>query len=166
LARMCNPAVARPCSRWHADYLGIRRAREGCVPAHLLSDEPQPSRPHPPAVWELDWTEFRGRGRALLKLGHLVARFVHWSIRQGGLIAMATTGDVFRPGQEVPQSGFYECDAGDKHSWSVNVRGHRFPPLPGGCKGGGWVLKNTTAAAEALHGVSQAIPGVETSRQA
>ena len=61
--------------------------------------------------------------------------------------------------------GFYECVAGDKHSWSVNVRGHRFPPLPDGCKGGGWVLKNTTAAADALHGVSKAMPGVETSRE-
>lgn len=74
-------------------------------------------------------------------------------------------GESFHPGQEVPEvPGFYEYDAGDSHRWSVNVKGHRFPPLPDGCKGRGWVLKNTTAAAEALHGVSKAVPGVETSR--
>jgi len=77
---------------------------------------------------------------------------------------MAHVGDSFHPGHEVPESGFYECDAGDSHRWSVNVKGHRFPPLPDGCKGHGWVLKNTTAAAEALHGVSKAVPGVETSQ--
>jgi len=70
------------------------------------------------------------------------------------------------PAQEVPASGFYECDAGDNHRWSVNVKGQRFPPpLPDGCTGHGWVLKNTTAAAEALHGVSQVVPGVETSKE-
>jgi hypothetical protein len=25
------------------------------------------------------------------------------------------------------------------------VRGHRFPPLPGGCRGGHWVLERATA---------------------
>src|SRR3954470_11525690 len=40
----------------------------------------------------------------------------------------------------------------------------RFPPLPDSCKGYGWVLKNTTAAAEALHGVSQVVPDVERSK--
>jgi hypothetical protein len=77
---------------------------------------------------------------------------------------MVQVGDSFHPGEYVPVSGFYECDSGDKHSWSVDVKGHRFPPLPDGCKGGNWVLKNTTGAAEALHGVSKAVPGVETSR--
>jgi len=77
---------------------------------------------------------------------------------------LAHVGDSFHPAQEVPEPGFCECDAGDSHRWSVNVSGHRFPQLPDGCKGHGWVLKNTTAAAEALHGVSKAVPGVETSK--
>jgi hypothetical protein len=51
---------------------------------------------------------------------------------------MAQVGDSFHPGEYVPVSGFYECDAADKHSWSVDVKGHRFPPLPDGCKGGNW----------------------------
>jgi hypothetical protein len=33
---------------------------------------------------------------------------------------MAHVGDSFHPGQKVPESGFYECDAGDSHRWSVN----------------------------------------------
>ena len=77
---------------------------------------------------------------------------------------MARVGDNFHPGQEVPTSGFYECDAGDSHRWSVNVKGHRFPPLPDGSKGHGRVLKNATAAAKALHGISQVVPGVDTSK--
>ena len=60
---------------------------------------------------------------------------------------MAHLGDSFHPGQEVPESGFYECDAGGSHRWSVNVRGHRFAPLPDGCKRHGRALKKTTAAA-------------------
>jgi hypothetical protein len=46
------------------------------------------------------------------------------------------------PGQEIPESA-------DSHRWSVNVEEGRFPPLPDGCKGHAWVLKNSTAAAEA-----------------
>ncbi|MFF3671670.1 hypothetical protein [Microtetraspora malaysiensis] len=41
----------------------------------------------------------------------------------------------------VPESGIYECDSGCGHQWSTDVKGHRFPPLPDGCKGGGWKLK-------------------------
>ena len=67
---------------------------------------------------------------------------------------MAHIGDSLHPGQGS-RVGPYECDAGDSH---------RFPPLPDGCKGRGQVLKNTTAAAEALHGVSKVVPGVETSK--
>ncbi len=37
-----------------------------------------------------------------------------------------------------------------------------FPPLPNRCRRHGWVLKNTTAAVEVLHGVSKAVPVVET----
>ena len=72
---------------------------------------------------------------------------------------MARVGVSFHPGQEVTESGVYECDASDSYRCSVNVKGHRFPPLPDG-----WLLKNTTAAAEALHGVSKAAPGVEISK--
>jgi hypothetical protein len=53
----------------------------------------------------------------------------------------------------------------DSHPWSVNVKGHRFPPLPDGCKGHGWGLKNTTATAEALHGRQSGRAGVETSKE-
>ncbi len=76
---------------------------------------------------------------------------------------MANIGDTFHPGMEVPDSEFYECDANEGHKWSVNVRGHRFPPLLDGCKGHGWVLKERTPIAEEVHGAAQAIPGVEIS---
>jgi hypothetical protein len=52
-----------------------------------------------------------------------------------------TVGDKFKPGQVVPVSGFYECDATCNHEWSTDVSGHRFPPLPTGCRGAHWVLK-------------------------
>ena len=55
---------------------------------------------------------------------------------------------VFRPGQVVPLSGIYRCDKGDddRHVYeSTDVKGHRFPPLPGGCRGGGWVLERAAA---------------------
>jgi hypothetical protein len=50
---------------------------------------------------------------------------------------------VFHPGQIVPMSGIYRCTGGaDHHVFeSTDVKGHRFPPLPGGCGGEGWVLE-------------------------
>ncbi|ELS50830.1 hypothetical protein [Streptomyces viridochromogenes] len=48
---------------------------------------------------------------------------------------------VHRPGEIVPESGIYECDCGQSHGYSTDVKGHRFPPLPGDCTGGGWTLK-------------------------
>jgi hypothetical protein len=59
---------------------------------------------------------------------------------------MANDTDVFRPGQIVPVSGIYRCDARCGHSFeSTDVRGHRFPPLPGDCSGGGWTLERAAA---------------------
>jgi hypothetical protein len=52
--------------------------------------------------------------------------------------------ETFRPGEKVPASGIYECDSGCGHRWSTDVKGHRFPPLPDGCKGGGWRLATRT----------------------
>lgn len=31
----------------------------------------------------------------------------------------------------VPESGIYECDCGQSHEYSTDVKGHRFPPAPG-----------------------------------
>jgi hypothetical protein len=59
---------------------------------------------------------------------------------------------VFHPGQVVPVSGIYRCDnagaeAGDEaHVFeSTDVKGHRFPPVPHGCAGSGWVLERASA---------------------
>lgn len=41
----------------------------------------------------------------------------------------------------VPESGIYECDCGQSHEYSTDVKGHRFPPLQDGCTGSGWKLK-------------------------
>ncbi len=56
-----------------------------------------------------------------------------------------TTDDaqVFQSGQIVPRSGIYRCDGDDDddHAYeSTDVAGHRFPPLPRGCRGQGRVL--------------------------
>jgi hypothetical protein len=49
-----------------------------------------------------------------------------------------TTDDaqVFHPGRIVPRSGIYRCDGDDDdHAYeSTDVAGHRFPPLPRGCR--------------------------------
>jgi hypothetical protein len=54
---------------------------------------------------------------------------------------------VFHPGQIVPASGIYRCSGGhDGHVFeSTDVKGHRFPPLPAGCRGEGWVLERASA---------------------
>ncbi len=54
---------------------------------------------------------------------------------------MASVGDKFKPGEIVPDSAFYQCDAACNHEYSTDVKGHRFPPLPSGCRGSHWVLK-------------------------
>ncbi|MEU6812932.1 hypothetical protein ABZ920_28920 [Streptomyces sp. NPDC046831] len=46
-----------------------------------------------------------------------------------------------RPGQVVPVSGIYECDCGEHHRYSTDIKGHRFPPLPHDCTGSGWILR-------------------------
>ena len=65
----------------------------------------------------------------------------------GYLPRMAAPTRVFHPGQIVPTSGIYRCDVVDHdHSYeSTDVRGHRFPPLPHGCAGSGWVLERAAA---------------------
>lgn len=60
---------------------------------------------------------------------------------------MGTGTQVFHPGQIVPHSGIYRCDLSDDsdHTFeSTDVKGHRFPPLPSGCRGTGWVLERAT----------------------
>lgn len=41
---------------------------------------------------------------------------------------------VYYPGEIVPESGIYECECGDHHRYSADVRGHRFPPPNEGCR--------------------------------
>lgn len=59
---------------------------------------------------------------------------------------MAKVGDKFKPGEQVPTSGEYECDGTDGHRqvWSTDVRGKVFPPFPHNCRGRNWVLKRPT----------------------
>ncbi|WP_040339421.1 hypothetical protein [Candidatus Blastococcus massiliensis] len=56
---------------------------------------------------------------------------------------MALDEDTFHPGQMVPRSGIYRCSEGHgDHAYeSTDVKGHRFPPLPDGCRGEGWRLE-------------------------
>ena len=59
---------------------------------------------------------------------------------------MANDSVVFHPGQIVPASGIYRCDDACDHTYeSTDVKGHRFPPLPHGCGGTGWVLERAAA---------------------
>jgi hypothetical protein len=64
-------------------------------------------------------------------------------MRPGMARRMAEETHVYRPGQIVPTSGIYRCAGGDgDHVFeSTDVKGHRFPPLPAGCTGGGWELE-------------------------
>jgi len=42
---------------------------------------------------------------------------------------MAYIGQEFSPGEVVPESGIYACTrCGSQHSFSTDVKGHRFPP--------------------------------------
>ncbi|MDK1348957.1 hypothetical protein QNO09_38055 [Streptomyces sp. 378] len=52
--------------------------------------------------------------------------------------------ESYRPGEKVPESGIYQCDCGQSHEYSTDVKGHPFPPLPQGCSGIGWTLKTAT----------------------
>jgi hypothetical protein len=56
---------------------------------------------------------------------------------------MAEQAREYHPGQVVPISGIYRCagDECDHRFESTDVKGHRFPPLPVGCTGSGWVLE-------------------------
>ena len=57
------------------------------------------------------------------------------------VMKLASVGEKFKPGEVVPDSGFYECDGSCSHEYSTDVKGHRFPPVPAGCRGSNWVLK-------------------------
>jgi hypothetical protein len=48
---------------------------------------------------------------------------------------------VHHPGEIVPFPGVYECDCGQGHGYSTDVKGDRFPPLPQECSGSGWRLE-------------------------
>ena len=64
----------------------------------------------------------------------------------GAVMTEPTT--VYHPGQIFPVSGIYRCDKGDDpaHRYeSTDVKGHRFPPVPHGCAGAGWVLERASA---------------------
>ncbi|MEU5689665.1 hypothetical protein [Streptomyces venezuelae] len=52
----------------------------------------------------------------------------------------AQSEQIFKPGEIVPESGIYECECGQHHRYSTDVRGHRFPPPHQGCTGTGWKL--------------------------
>ncbi|MFC9850584.1 hypothetical protein [Streptomyces prasinus] len=49
--------------------------------------------------------------------------------------------ELHRPGEIVSTSCIYECDCGEHHEYSTDVKGHRFPPLHDACTGTGWKLK-------------------------
>jgi hypothetical protein len=53
-------------------------------------------------------------------------------------------GDVFKPGQRVPVSGIYECNADCRHTWSADVKSDHFPPLQDDCTAHGWKLTAKT----------------------
>jgi hypothetical protein len=53
---------------------------------------------------------------------------------------MAEVGETYRPGEEAPESGFYECDCPERHRYSTNVAGHTLPPMPAGRRGSQWRL--------------------------
>ncbi|MFB7734817.1 hypothetical protein ACFC08_10575 [Streptomyces sp. NPDC056112] len=55
---------------------------------------------------------------------------------------MSESGErLYHPGEVVPRSGIYECDCGQGHEYSTDVKGHRFPPLHEACSDSGWKLK-------------------------
>lgn len=59
------------------------------------------------------------------------------------MMVMAYQGQVFSPGDIVPESGIYQCTrCGDNSSFSTDVRGHRFPPSH--CTGAKWKLVEMT----------------------
>jgi hypothetical protein len=80
-----------------------------------------------------------------MDMAGLSQRSAIWDIaagRPGYPLGMAAAGESHHPGTKVTDSGICECDGGCGHS--TNVRGHTFPPLPEGCKGGGWRLTTRT----------------------
>jgi hypothetical protein len=55
-------------------------------------------------------------------------------------MTMGSESRVYSPGDAVPTIGIYECDTACGHDWVTEELGDRFPPLPDGCSGRGWVL--------------------------
>lgn len=63
-------------------------------------------------------------------------------MRAGYTWGMSTPDQqTFRPGEQVPVSGIYECDCGQNHRFSTDVKGHPFPPVPEDCSGATWKLQ-------------------------
>ncbi|TQM32438.1 hypothetical protein [Nocardia bhagyanarayanae] len=62
--------------------------------------------------------------------------------------------EILKPGQKAPASGIYECCGPTScgHRFSTDVAGHRLPPLPADCKGGGWRLQQPTPHIHAAEG--------------
>lgn len=54
---------------------------------------------------------------------------------------MSNDDGLHRPGDIAPTSGIYECDCGQHHEYSTDVKGHRVQPLHDACTGSGWKLK-------------------------
>jgi hypothetical protein len=88
----------------------------------------------------------RGRKLDLSNADRPGRRFAWCAI--GNWVAMAEQGSiVYHPGQIVPVSGIYGCgEDADGHRYeSTDVKGNRFPPMPAGCRGGGWVLDKSAS---------------------
>jgi hypothetical protein len=61
---------------------------------------------------------------------------------------MDTGARINHPGRIVEKSRIHRCDVpDDDHSFeSTDVKGHRFPPRPDGCRRSGWLLERVTGS--------------------
>lgn len=57
---------------------------------------------------------------------------------------MNTQDENFHPGEIVRAGGVYECDCDLKHTFSTDMKGYPFPPLPDDCDGTVWRRKSTS----------------------
>jgi hypothetical protein len=49
-------------------------------------------------------------------------------------------GETFKPGQQAPAGGLYQCDAPCTHRFSTSDVGQAAPPMPESCRGHAWRL--------------------------